>query len=144
MIKSKLLKVITLATGLMTAGASFGIANGDIFTAGDAVRILAETGCQSLMIGRGAMGNPWLFRESLAALRGGEAQPVTLQERVDTALLHARWMVDYKGERLGVMEMRKHIGHYIGGLRGATALRRELNMAKTLEELNNLLLRLLD
>ena len=120
------------------------IANGDIFTAGDAVRILAETGCQSLMIGRGAMGNPWLFRESLAAIRGEEAQPVTLQERVDTALNHARWMVDFKGERLGVMEMRKHIGHYIGGLRGATALRRELNMAKSLDELNNLLLRLLD
>lgn len=120
------------------------IANGDVFAAGDAVRILQESGCQSLMIGRGAMGNPWLFRESLAALRGGEAQPVTLQERVDTALLHARWMVDFKGERLGVMEMRKHIGHYIGGLRGATALRRELNMAKTLEELNGLLLRLVD
>lgn len=120
------------------------IANGDIFAAGDAVRILSETGCQSLMIGRGAMGNPWLFRESLAAIRGTEAAPVTLQERVDTALTHARWMVDFKGERLGVMEMRKHIGHYIGGLRGATALRRELNMAKSLEELNNLLLRLLD
>jgi tRNA-dihydrouridine synthase B len=53
-------------------------------------------------------------------------------------------MVDYKGERLGVMEMRKHIGHYIGGLRGATALRRELNLSKTLEELNGLLQRLLD
>ena len=120
------------------------IANGDIFTARDAVRILAETGCQSLMIGRGAMGNPWLFREALAAIQSTEVQPITMQERVDTALNHARWMVDFKGERLGVMEMRKHIGHYIGGLRGATALRRELNMAKSLDELNNLLLRLLD
>jgi len=120
------------------------IANGDVFTGSDAARILRESGCDSLMIGRGAMGNPWLFRESLAAIRGTEAQPVTLQERVDTALSHARWMVDFKGERLGVMEMRKHIGHYIGGLRGATALRRELNMAKSLDELNNLLLRLLD
>ena len=120
------------------------IANGDIFTAGDAVRILAQTGCDSLMIGRGAMGNPWLFRESLAAISGSEAEPVSLQERVDTALVHARWMVDFKGERLGVMEMRKHIGHYIGGLRGATALRRELNMAKSLDELNSLLMRLLD
>ena len=120
------------------------IANGDIFTAGDAVRILAQTGCDSLMIGRGAMGNPWLFRESLAAIVGSEAEPVSLQEWVDTALMHARWMVDFKGERLGVMEMRKHIGHYIGGLRGATALRRELNMAKSLDELNSLLMRLLD
>lgn len=120
------------------------IANGDIFAGGDAIRILQETGCNSLMIGRGAMGNPWLFREAAAAIRGEDVPPVSLQERVETALLHARWMVDYKGERLGVMEMRKHIGHYIGGLRGATALRRELNLAKTLEELNNLLLRLLD
>ncbi|MBP3649737.1 MAG: tRNA dihydrouridine synthase DusB [Clostridia bacterium] len=120
------------------------IANGDVFAASDAVRILQESGCDSLMIGRGAMGNPWLFRESLAAIRGTEVQPVSLQERVDTARSHARWMVDFKGERLGVMEMRKHIGHYIGGLRGATALRRELNMAKTLDELNSLLAKLLD
>ena len=120
------------------------IANGDIFEGQDAVRILAESGCESFMIGRGAMGAPWLFREALAALRGETAQPVSLQERVETALLHARWMVEYKGERLGVTEMRKHIGHYIGGLRGATALRRELNMAKSLEELNGLLMRLLD
>ena len=120
------------------------IANGDIFAGEDAARILQETGCESLMIGRGAIGNPWLFRDAAAAIAGEAAEPVSLQERVETALLHARWMVDYKGERLGVMEMRKHIGHYIGGLRGASTLRRELNMAKTLEELNNLLLRLLD
>ncbi len=119
------------------------IANGDVFTGEDARRILSESGCQSLMIGRGAMGNPWLFREALAALHGQDGPAVSLQERVDTARLHARWMVDYKGERLGVMEMRKHIGHYIGGLRGATALRRELNLAKTLDELENLLDRLL-
>ena len=115
------------------------IANGDVFAGSDAARILRETGCQSLMIGRGAMGNPWLFRDALAAMEGREPQPVTLAERVETARLHARWMVEYKGERMGVMEMRKHIGQYISGLRGATALRRELNLAKTLQELENLL-----
>lgn len=115
------------------------IANGDVFAGSDAARILRETGCRSLMIGRGAMGNPWLFRDALAAMEGREAQPVTLAERVETARLHARWMVEYKGERMGVMEMRKHIGQYISGLRGATALRRELNLAKTLQELENLL-----
>ena len=120
------------------------IANGDVFTPADALRIRQESGCESLMIGRGAMGDPWLFRAALAAIRGEEAPPVTLQERVDTARLHAQWMVAYKGERLGVMEMRKHIGHYIGGLRGATALRRELNLAKTLKELESLLGRLLE
>lgn len=115
------------------------IANGDVFAGSDAARILRETGCRSLMIGRGAMGNPWLFRDALAAMEGREAQPVTLAERVETARLHARWMVEYKGERMGVMEMRKHVGQYISGLRGATALRRELNLAKTLQELENLL-----
>lgn len=115
------------------------IANGDVFAGSDAARILRETGCQSLMIGRGAMGNPWLFRDALAAMEGREPQPVTLAERVETARLHARWMVEYKGERMGVMEMRKHIGQYISGLRGATALRRELNLAKTLQELEALL-----
>ena len=120
------------------------IANGDVVTGADAVRILGETGCKSLMIGRGAMGNPWLFRDALCALEGREAPAVTLTERVETARLHARWMVDYKGERMGVMEMRKHIGHYIGGLRGASALRRELNLAKTLAELESLLGRLND
>jgi nifR3 family TIM-barrel protein len=115
------------------------IANGDVFAGSDAARILRETGCRSLMIGRGAMGNPWLFRDALAAMEGREAQPVTLAERVETARLHARWMVEYKGERMGVMEMRKHIGQYISGLRGATALRRELNLAKTLQELETLL-----
>lgn len=115
------------------------IANGDVFAGSDAARILRETGCRSLMIGRGAMGNPWLFRDALAAMEGREPQPVTLAERVETARLHARWMVEYKGERMGVMEMRKHIGQYISGLRGATALRRELNLAKTLQELENLL-----
>ena len=54
-------------------------------------------------------------------------------------MLHARWMVDFKGERLGVMEMRKHVGHYISGLRGATAIRRQVNFASTLDELTGLL-----
>lgn len=103
------------------------IANGDVFAPGDAARMLEETGADGVMIGRGAMGAPWLFREARRALAGGQPRPVSLTERVDTAVLHTRWMVDFKGERLGVMEMRKHVGHYISGLRGATAIRREVN-----------------
>ncbi len=118
------------------------IANGDVFAPGDAPRILRETGCSGLMIGRGAMGNPWLFRGAREALDGRPVTPVTARERIDVALLHLEWMVGYKGPRQGVLEMRKHLGHYIGGMRGATALRRELNMAKTEEELRGLLLRL--
>ena len=115
------------------------IANGDVFAPGDAARMLKETGADGVMIGRGAMGNPWLFREARRALEGGAPQAVSLNERIDTAVLHARWMVDFKGERLGVMEMRKHVGHYISGLRGATAIRRQVNFATTLDELTGLL-----
>ena len=115
------------------------IANGDIVDAASAARCLAETGCDGLMIGRGAMGNPWLFRTARQALRGESVTPEGLEERVETALLHAEWMVQFKGERLGVVEMRKHVGHYISGLRGATALRRELNAVSTLDQLRALL-----
>ena len=115
------------------------IANGDLFTPQDALRMRDETGADGLMIGRGAMGNPWLFREARAALEGASAPQVTLAERIDTAILHARRMVDFKGERLGVLEMRKHVGHYLGGMRGATALRREVNRLTTLDALVDLL-----
>lgn len=119
------------------------IANGDVAAPEDAPRILRETGCAGLMIGRGAMGNPWLFRGAAQCLRGESVTPETVEERIETAKLHMAWMTAYKGERLGVMEMRKHIGHYISGLRGASALRREINSAKTREEMDALLDRLM-
>lgn len=115
------------------------VANGDVFAPEDAPRILRETGCSSLMIGRGAMGNPWLFRTARQALKGLPIRLESFPERIETALLHAEWMVQFKGERLGVMEMRKHVGHYISGMRGATTLRRSLNGARTLAELRALL-----
>ncbi len=111
------------------------IANGDVFQGVDAKRILVETNCDGLMIGRGSMGNPWLFREAKEALEGRDISPVTKQERLQTALLHAQWMVSYKGERFGIVEMRKHLSHYVAGLRGATALRREMNTMTDLESL---------
>lgn len=115
------------------------IANGDVFAPGDAARILAETGADGLMVGRGAMGNPWLFRTARQALEGKPVTRETLTERIDTAVMQAEWMVAFKGERLGVVEMRKHVGHYISGLRGATAIRREVNLMTTLDQLKGLL-----
>lgn len=115
------------------------IANGDVTSPESARRILAQTGAAGLMIGRAAMGNPWLFRAVRQDMAGQPLTAVTLTERIDTALLQAQWMVDYKGERLGIMEMRKHVGHYIGGVRGATAIRRELNLTTTLDQMRRLL-----
>lgn len=118
------------------------VANGDVFAPEDAPRILRETGCAGLMIGRGAMGNPWLFQGARQALEGRPVTAPSAERRIETALLQLQWMAEYKGERQGVLEMRKHLGHYIGGMRGAASLRRELNLAKSEQELRGLLLRL--
>ena len=119
------------------------IANGDVNTPEDALEILRVTGADGVMIGRGAEGNPWLFRAVRAALSGEPYQKETLVERIELAMQQAEWMVDFKGERLGVIEMRKHINHYIGGLRGAAAIRREVNHMLTLPQLRTLLQTLL-
>ncbi|NLO86576.1 MAG: tRNA dihydrouridine synthase DusB [Clostridiales bacterium] len=118
------------------------IANGDVFEGMDATRILRETGCERVMIGRGAMGNPWLFRAARQAISGEEIIRETLDDRIDMAMRHADLMADYKGEDLGVVEMRKHVGHYVSGIRGAAAIRRELNAVGTLDELKRLLMTL--
>lgn len=118
------------------------IANGDVFTPEDAAAITSATGADGIMIGRGAAGNPWLFRTARQKLAGEPIWRETLGERLQTAKQHALWMAQSKGERLGVMEMRKHLGHYISGLRGAAGIRREVNTMSTLNQLCDLLDRL--
>lgn len=120
------------------------LANGDVFTPEDAVRILKETGADGVLIARGALGHPQLFREALEALEGHVPTPETIRERLQTALLHAQWMAEFKGEKLGLLEMRKHVGHYLSGVRGAAAIRREVNTLTSLAQLRELLARLSD
>jgi len=115
------------------------IANGDVNTPEDALEILRVTGADGVMIGRGAEGNPWLFAAVRAALDGRPFQKETLAERIELARQQAEWMVQYKGERMGVIEMRKHLNHYIGGLHGAAAIRREVNRMLTPDQLRRLL-----
>lgn len=104
------------------------IGNGDVRSAGDALRRLRETGVDAIMVGRAALGNPWLIREIAAALRGEQppAQPA-VAERVDFALAHFDAMVQRYGEKSGVLQMRKHLGWYIKGIEGASALRERIN-----------------
>jgi len=115
------------------------LTNGDIFTPEDAVRAMAVTDAAGLLIGRGAMGNPWLFHTSRQALEGLTVTMETKAEHLAMALEHIDRMVEFKGEHLGVVEMRTHIGHYISGIRGASAMRRSLNAAKTAGEQKALL-----
>lgn len=116
------------------------IGNGDIFTPQDAKNLLEHTGCDAIMVGRGAQGNPWIFKRILHYLETGELLPEpTAEERVEKALRHSQMLIDYKGEYVGIREMRKHMAWYMKGLPGAAELRGKLNYAETMAEMEALL-----
>lgn len=124
------------------------IGNGDIRCGADAIRMMEETGCDAVMIARGALGNPWIFSEANALWHAGWkpgdrdvqkqsclcASP-TDNERIDMLIRHIEMVCQDKGENIGVKEMRKYIGHYTRGMRGATALRRVANTINGKEEM---------
>ena len=118
------------------------IGNGDIFTPDDALKMINETECDGIMIGRGALGNPWIFENTVNLFEGRPTREISQNEVIYTALSHLRLMIEDKGERAGVAESRKHLGWYMKGLRGAAELRNRINTAATLEELTELLLTL--
>ncbi len=116
------------------------IGNGDISSAADAMRRLRETGVDAIMVGRAALGNPWLIREIAAAMRGEPAPPApSVGERIDFARLHLDAMVERYGEKSGVLQMRKHLGWYIKGIRDASTLREQINNAPGVEAVRELL-----
>ncbi len=116
------------------------IGNGDIWSPGDAARMLQETGCDGIMIGRAAMGNPWLFREIIHYLNTGEElPPPTTAERIHTAIRHMELMVESKGERVAVCEMRKHAAWYTKGIRGAARIREAINKFNNQREIEGIL-----
>lgn len=116
------------------------IGNGDVTSAEDAVRMQKLTGCDGVMVGRGAQGNPWIFRELVEYDRTEKIPPrPSLEELKETMLRHARLQIEYKGDYLGIREMRKHVGWYTTGLKGAAALRAEINQVQSYEELEQLL-----
>ena len=114
------------------------IANGDIKTANDARSMLDETGADGIAIGRGAVGNPFLFSELLAMFDGREYTPPTLAERVEVALLQLRLSVEEKGEARAVNEARKQIALYLSGFRGAAKIRAVINTATTYAEVERI------
>ncbi|MBR3539228.1 MAG: tRNA dihydrouridine synthase DusB, partial [Eubacterium sp.] len=107
------------------------IGNGDIRSGADAKRMLEDTGCDGIMVGRAAQGNPWIFREIRSFLRDGTIlPPPTPEERRDFLIRQSNCMLQLKGEYIGVREMRKHFAWYTQGLPGSAALRRDVNMAE--------------
>lgn len=110
------------------------VANGDITSAEVAIAVLRETGADGLMIGRGAVGNPFIFEEIIAALDGAEYKAPSILQRRDTALLQLRLAIANKGEEIAVREARGQIAQYMRSFRGAAALRAAINRAEGYEE----------
>ena len=116
------------------------IGNGDIFTAEDGLRMMDHTGCEMVMVARGALGNPWLFRELVHLWKTGEALPRPGREEVREMMLRQlEMMAQLKGERVSVLEMRKHVGWYIRGIPGAAKIRAEVNRITDIGELRHFL-----
>lgn len=115
------------------------IGNGDILTAEDALKMKAQTNCDGFMIGRGAQGNPWIFRQILHSLETGEELPKPSMEEVTEMLLrHARALIAFKGELVGIREMRKHAAWYTSGYKNSAKLRGKINEVETYEDLEAL------
>ncbi len=110
------------------------IGNGDIFTAQDAIRRMEETGVDGVMIARGSMGNPWIFRQIKACMAGLAAPMPTSEERLEMILRHYHMLLAWKEEYVAVREMRKHIAWYLHGLRGAAQMRTKINTLTKPEE----------
>lgn len=114
------------------------IANGDILSASDAISMLDDTGADGIAVGRGAVGNPFLFGEIASALDGKEYTPPSLEERVEIALWQLRLSIEDKGEAVAVPEARKQIASYLHSFRGAAKIRAEINRALTYGEIERI------
>lgn len=115
------------------------IGNGDIFEPEDAARMIEETGCDGVALARGIKGNPWLVKRTAALLETGDAGPEpSTEEKKAMILRHTELMIKYKGEHMGILEMRKHLAWYTQGLPGSAKLRGLMNEMSTEDELKRL------
>jgi tRNA-dihydrouridine synthase B len=116
------------------------IGNGDIFTAESAIEMKKQTLCDGVMVARGALGNPWIFRDILSfEERGVIPPPPDPKDKVDTALRHMNMLIELKGEKTAVLEMRKHISWYLKGLTNSGRIRSRVNSVSSASEVENIL-----
>lgn len=115
------------------------IGNGDIKTPYDAKRMLEETGCDAVMIGRGVLGNPWLIKNTINYLDGKEVIEPSLIDRVNMCLKHLSLLLDLKGEKIAALEIRNHIGWYFKGVKGANELKNKVYQTSNIHDIISLL-----
>lgn len=116
------------------------IGNGDIDCYESAKHMIEYTGCDGVAIGRGAEGNPWIFEELNAKYAGLDYNKPSLEEVKEMIMRHARMLIDYKGEYIGIREMRKHAAWYTAGFKGASKLRGRLNEVSSIESLEEIIM----
>lgn len=116
------------------------IGNGDINGPADAKRMINETGCDAVMVGRAARGNPWIFKSIRHYLETGRDIPEpSAQERIEMLIRHLELMIGHKGERTGIMQMRKHIAWYVKGMKNATQIRQQVFNLQSKDEIINII-----
>ena len=116
------------------------IGNGDIKSEEDAKKMFEETGCDGLMIGRGTLGNPWIFKQIAYYLENGEKmQPISNEEKMNVIKEHFELLLEEKGEYTATREIRKHIAWYVKGLKNATVIRDEINKVEKKEDFEKVL-----
>lgn len=115
------------------------IGNGDIKTPEDAKRMLDETHCDAVMIGRGALGNPWIFQNTLRYLDGKDILTVGIEERIDVCLKHLNYLKDLKSEKLACLEIRNHIGWYFKGIKCANEIKNKVYHTNNIHDIISIL-----
>ena len=134
----EIIKAVKAAVGIPVIG------NGDIVDAQSAAVMLEKTNCDAVMIGRGALGNPWVFQQINAYLNDCIVVPLpTLTEKMTVMLQHIKKIIEYKGEYTAMREARHHAAYYTKGLRGGAKFRAEMGSLESLEQLEEITYRII-